>query len=477
MAILSALLSFISRQLSSLVRAVFGWSVTGLFGRMPGSRQTALSVALIISIVWPLLIVGIFIPAVAGWALAFLPLERWLGARVMRIVWLVLAVALPIAVGAITRWVTHEKRTKGTVRTLIGGYPLALGFAVAFWVTLVVVPLVRLDAIRRGFKDEHVYLQVDEGSYERVFAAIARACRGEGIEAIDEPLPAWRSLPTWVLRWFARSALDPIVASDPRRLRNPDFEAYLYPGDLLLRGRRGTVERARTAIATHVLDEPAHLAESPRAQAIEDELHGLWGVLRRHRDPDEIGAIGRHRLAAIAGELRAAEVPFDDWSLLALNLHALERAFDGAPPAAAMTTTQTQERHIQEESPMERDPRPAVPTAELIREALDETRQLVRVELALAKDELRTEVREAKESLIAFAVGGVLAIAALAVLLVALATAISSSAWSPFAVGMIALGLAVGAGVLGWQLLPTKPLEKTRKRLQLDARMLQERMA
>ena len=126
---------------------------------------------------------------------------------------------------------------------------------------------------------------------------------------------------------------------------------------------------------------------------------------------------------------------------------------------------------------MERDPRPAVPTAELIREALDETRQLVRVELALAKDELRTEVREAKESLIAFAVGGVLAIAALAVLLVALATAISSSAWSPFAVGMIALGLAVGAGVLGWQLLPTKPLEKTRKRLQLDARMLQERMA
>ena len=64
-------------------------------------QQTALSLALILSIIWPLLVVGCFLPDVAAWAVAFIPLHEWVGARenVLRIVWIVLAVAAPIVVG------------------------------------------------------------------------------------------------------------------------------------------------------------------------------------------------------------------------------------------------------------------------------------------------------------------------------------------------------------------------------------------
>jgi len=60
MAILSALFSLLSKKISDLLEAVFGWSVTGLFGRLPSSKQTGVTVALILSLVWPLLIVGAF---------------------------------------------------------------------------------------------------------------------------------------------------------------------------------------------------------------------------------------------------------------------------------------------------------------------------------------------------------------------------------------------------------------------------------
>ena len=54
MAIFSALLSLLSRKLGSVLQAVFGWAITGLFGRLTSGKQTALSAALVLSIAWPL---------------------------------------------------------------------------------------------------------------------------------------------------------------------------------------------------------------------------------------------------------------------------------------------------------------------------------------------------------------------------------------------------------------------------------------
>src|SRR6185295_15965638 len=105
MAIISAILSLLSRKLSDLLQALFGWSIRGLFGRLPSKKETALSVALILSILWPVLIVGTVFPKAAAWLVAFLPLHEWLGKEILRVVWIVLAIVSPIIVGLITSWV------------------------------------------------------------------------------------------------------------------------------------------------------------------------------------------------------------------------------------------------------------------------------------------------------------------------------------------------------------------------------------
>src|SRR5262245_49945087 len=113
MAILSALLSMLSRKLGQLLRAVFGWAITGLFGRLPTVKQTALSAALLLSIAWPLLVLGVFAPGVTARAVAFVPLRESADDTVLRALWLALALAVPLLVGAIVRWITPDEARVG----------------------------------------------------------------------------------------------------------------------------------------------------------------------------------------------------------------------------------------------------------------------------------------------------------------------------------------------------------------------------
>ena len=330
MAILSALFSLLGRKIGDLLQAVFGWSVTGLFGRLPGSKQKALSAALLLALVWPLLVLGVAAPSIAGWALAFVPLQNLVNPTVLRLVWLALALASPILVGAVVRWVAPARVQKGgALRTVLAGFPITLGFFCSFLITLVVVPALKLAAMMRGWTDEHVYVQPREGRYREVLRAIEDACARAELRLAECPMPRTMSLATRVLKWFARGALDAIVAEDPRKLSAPGVELYLYPADLLLRGKPAQVARVRAVLARELLHAPAHLAREPRAQEIEDELQRMWDVVERKRG--QVAWLARGRVREIAVELDHTDLPFEEWILLYVNLHRLERAICGGP--------------------------------------------------------------------------------------------------------------------------------------------------
>jgi uncharacterized membrane protein YqjE len=114
---------------------------------------------------------------------------------------------------------------------------------------------------------------------------------------------------------------------------------------------------------------------------------------------------------------------------------------------------------------------------DLVREAAEEIRELVRVETALAREELKREVKHAKTAAIGFGVAAAFAIAALSLLLVALALAIDLGALSVFVVGLVSLCVAAGVGFAAYRMLPKKPLEPTKERVQRDLRMLKEHVA
>ncbi len=105
-------------------------------------------------------------------------------------------------------------------------------------------------------------------------------------------------------------------------------------------------------------------------------------------------------------------------------------------------------------------------TPELIRRALDEAKLVARAEWLHAKQEMRGELKEAKAAGILLGSAAVLAICALAVGLVALGVALPMSAVAGLLVvfGAVLLIAAV-LGLIGYRILPRKPLPRTQERL------------
>jgi hypothetical protein len=330
-AIFSALLSALVRRLGSLIQALFGWSVTALFGKLPRSKEIAVSVTLVLAVVWPLLVVGIFSPRVANWAFAFLPLHEWVSDSILRVVWCALAVLVPGIIGLLTRFAAHKSSLRGGVlRTTLAGYPLTIGYCIAFIITLVTVPLVKISAAARGWSDEHIYVQSRQDGYNQALHAIAEAFVLAGLVPTVEPVPSHMSAATEILKWFAKSALGPILPEKPRRLTAEGVDAYLYPGDLLLRGKPERLGRVRAMLTRVNLERFAYLVSEARAQNLQDELARLWDVLERHRS-ESAPPIVPQRLGEIYREMNRQPISFENWTLLERQARSLERAAFGGP--------------------------------------------------------------------------------------------------------------------------------------------------
>ncbi len=130
------------------------------------------------------------------------------------------------------------------------------------------------------------------------------------------------------------------------------------------------------------------------------------------------------------------------------------------------------------------DPKPALqpsraseePAGELFREAVDETRELVRLEVALAREEMRSELRQAMRAAMGFGFGALAAIAAFTMLLVALATTFTREWLAALVMAAALAGVAAAAVALGWLWRPRRPLGDTRQRIGRDLRGLKERI-
>lgn len=113
-------------------------------------------------------------------------------------------------------------------------------------------------------------------------------------------------------------------------------------------------------------------------------------------------------------------------------------------------------------------------TADLVREAIDEAKELVRIEIQLARGEISQEIDQAKKAAVGFGAAGAFAIIGLTLLAVAIPLAFGASAVASLIVGGIIIAIAALAAFLGYAILPKKPLEHTRKRLLTNMTQLKE---
>jgi hypothetical protein len=113
-------------------------------------------------------------------------------------------------------------------------------------------------------------------------------------------------------------------------------------------------------------------------------------------------------------------------------------------------------------------------TTELVREALEETKELVRIEMKLAREEVRDDVLQLKAAAILIGVASVLGILALASLLVALVLGLGGGVVEAL---LVAAALALICGILvavAYRSIPKVPLERTRSRLKTNVNQFKE---
>src|SRR3954464_6370758 len=138
-AILQALISYLGKSAGKALNAIFGWAVIALFGQTSPKEQTLLSAVVAAAAAWPILLLGVIVPKIALLVIAFVPLAKSVPNIWLRIVWITLALVVPIVVGTVVaKRGSQEKLPEPGWKKLLRGFPITLALAAAFLVMLVV---------------------------------------------------------------------------------------------------------------------------------------------------------------------------------------------------------------------------------------------------------------------------------------------------------------------------------------------------
>lgn len=328
MPVVTFLLSLLARRANDIIQAIFGWSVTALFGRLPRRSQILVTGALVLSLAWPLFVLGVSAPHVAAWAIALVPLHDLIGNGTLRAIWAGLAVFDPLIVGLLV-WLAAPLRRGGVVRAIVSGYLIALGFSIAFVVIVITVPALKIASIIRRWSDEHVYLQPHHGQYDTVVREIAEACERAGIAPSVTDAPGYMVFATTVMRTFAGAAVAPFVSDTLRRITAEGLEIYVYPADLLLRGNAEVVAQVRAMLTRTELDRHAYLVGSHDAQRLQNDLADLARIAADLADGHPEAAVaGRRlgdRLQQTYRDIMTTHMPYDEWVILDAMARRVER--------------------------------------------------------------------------------------------------------------------------------------------------------
>ena len=134
---------------------------------------------------------------------------------------------------------------------------------------------------------------------------------------------------------------------------------------------------------------------------------------------------------------------------------------------------------VNETPPSERSPASleAASTADLVREAMDGARELVRLEVALAKEEMKAELEHVQRAAVGLGIALASSVLVLCLLAVALVLALGGTAVVALLVALVFFVIGAVAGLIGYTKLPKSPLERTRHRLEADVSQLKEHIA
>jgi hypothetical protein len=329
MAIIQAILAFVTRSAGRLLNTAFGWATVMLFGQVPQDRQVYLSIIAFGSVAWIVALLGILFPSVATFLFIFVTVPTWIDKRWIRLGMLVGAVLIPAVVGWLsTRLVDPGERPRRAgplARAILKGYPFTLGLALTLLVMTVFAPFLKLRTLARRWTMQHVAVIIKPEDYPDVVSDVQRALRAGGLEMEPQPANWMLRVPTKLLALFARNSVAPFVADYLTNLVSPSVEVLVHPSDIVIVGAEFDVARTRAILAEHLTYTKAYLTWSKEANQIEERLGALWRS-------ETSAATARRELAEVDRLLRSQKLAYEEWEVLFRQRLLIDRQLSGAAP-------------------------------------------------------------------------------------------------------------------------------------------------
>jgi hypothetical protein len=306
-----------------------GWAVAALFGRTTRRGRALFPIITGAAIAWPLLLIGIAIPKPLVQMVALIPVPEWVPSMDVRIVWMGLALLIPLAVGATVTWIVGPQPGPGYVARVLRGFPLTIGLAVAFACIFLSVPAMTIVSLLRRQRSADIPLIMDGPAYADVAIKVADVLRRHGFVVRTGRPGWWVTMPIRLLGRMGGQALGSHLPDRLEHFQTGDLTITLYPSGVVLRGKRDRLSWAHGLIAEAVVYTEGLQTSDARAQALEERLRPLW---KHHHDGLAGGGPSPElssEIQPIAEELRNLQVDWDDWQILYRQILQLDRVLQG----------------------------------------------------------------------------------------------------------------------------------------------------
>jgi len=336
MVLVQTLVAFIGRSGGKILNAVLGWAVRALFGGASGTQQTLLTILVASAALWPLLLIGVAAPRAAAFLLAFLPIPKAVPENAIRMVWIALALILPGVLGlALATKVPPGTPPESFLTRVARGYPTTLGIAIAFLISLVSIPLLRLASVARRHTDTDVPLVTNTEGYQQVADEVQSVLNARGFALTPCEPRWWVRAPMEVMRALGGAALRHYLPERLVHLQGPDVEVALYSASVLLRGPAKKTTLAHGLIVEALTPLDVFQTTTAPAQELERQIRHVWKLVENNQEVHTDDSRLRSRLDQLAADLLNLEAPFDDWQTVYREVLQLARAVNGEPQLLA----------------------------------------------------------------------------------------------------------------------------------------------
>lgn len=499
MAILQALISYLGKSAGKALNAIFGWAVLALFGTVSPKEQTLLSIVVAAAAAWPILLLGVIVPKIALLVVAFVPLGKSVPGLWLRIVWIALAVLVPVVVGTvIARRGSTERMDEPGWKRLLRGFPVTLALACAFLLMLIIAPILRIATVLRRREVVRIPAVMDKGITAITMSALADELERNGMALRAHKAPWHQTAPAKILLKLGGKPFASMASEHVEYRRNGELQLTVLPNETILRGVPQRVGQAR-ALCAEVYG-PRPIIQTFNADARDLEMHAkrVWSIYCEQPRAHRRALALERRVTELSAQLSRLNLPWDDWQLLYRLLLQVDRALHGDEPLL-QHAQRIEERDMADEKvalpaprnveklPARQGLQTAVPLSvqgmtnrELIGHTIESATQLVKKEIELAKSELRADIKKEVAMAKGLGIAGLCAIWAVSLMLVAAAFALATvlPGWAA-ALIVAAAVLLVGtiAGLVGWGKRVKQPMEATRRTVKEGVLWAKERLA